>query len=78
MAVCKSCFAEIIWVLLPSGKRMPVDAEAHQAGGIVFDGCADAEGQQRAHHLKPDEEPTGGDRYRSHFATCEQAKDWRR
>lgn len=78
MSRCRSCDAAITWVLLPSGKRMPVDADAHQAGGVVFDGCADADGTQKAHHLKADEERTGGDRYRSHFQTCPQADQHRR
>ena len=78
MSICRSCFAEIVWVELPSGRRMPVDAEAHQAGGVVFDGCANADGNQRAHVLKADEERTGGDRYRSHFQTCPQAAQHRR
>jgi len=57
---------------------MPLDAEAHAAGGIVLDGCADTWGEQRAHFLRVDEERTGGDRYRSHFATCPQAVQHRR
>jgi len=77
MARCHSCDVEIRWVLLPSGKRMPVDAEPHQAGGVVFDGCADADGEQKAHCLKADE-PRTGDRYRSHFQTCPQAAQHRR
>ncbi len=78
MKRCRSCDAEIVWVLLPSGKKMPVDAEAHDAGPVVFDGCADASGEQKAHFLKPDESRTGGDRYRSHFQTCPHAAQHRR
>lgn len=74
MSQCGSCDAEIRWVVLPTGKRMPIDPEPHQAGGVVFDGCADMNGEQAAHFLLAGEPRTGGDRYRTHFPTCLNVK----
>jgi hypothetical protein len=31
MTQCKSCKEEIVWVDMPSGKKMPLDAQPHQA-----------------------------------------------
>jgi hypothetical protein len=76
MSTCRSCGAPVIWLRMrPSGKRMPVDAKAAPDGnvfadldagiGVVLTGSLDM--------LTPDE-PL----YRSHFATCPHAGDWRR
>ncbi len=78
MTVCKSCGAEIKWILTFSGKAMPVDPEPihFYAGegkevfvtdsGAVVHGTR-AEGQEHT--------MTG---YTSHFATCPYADQHRK
>lgn len=76
MSICKGCGREIRWIKTPSGKSMPVDAEAVSftpAGGPetfvtelgkVVRGRRDSEGYDLG--------------YISHFATCPAAKHFRR
>jgi hypothetical protein len=70
-ATCRSCGAPIEWaVMSDSGKRVPLDDALVEDGGLsvvaaLNDGTA---------AVAPD--PHG--KRRSHFATCPQAKSWRR
>lgn len=70
---CRSCGAAIRWVLLPGGKRMPVDA-APAVDGSVLLGANDTASvlavADRARCTAP--------LYKSHFATCPQAAQHRR
>ena len=36
MAECNSCGATIFWVIMPSGKRMPLDAKPDPNGKVVL------------------------------------------
>lgn len=59
---CRSCGAEIVWVLTKNNKRMPVDAssmleEERKLKGVII-------------HVPW--------RHISHFATCKDSKAWRK
>lgn len=70
---CRSCEAAIVWALTAEGRRMPVDAEPTPEGRLKLRRRED--GQLGVEVV----EPRGfGRRYRSHFATCPEANDWRR
>ncbi len=76
MAKCRSCGAEIRWIVTASGRRMPLDAEPHPEGNI------DADGEGTGYVVKG---PQAGDTlihgrplYRSHFATCPFAAQHRK
>jgi hypothetical protein len=59
---CKGCGAQVVWVKMPSGKRMPLDAKAQQMIQVSNDG-------QRGRVLTV---------HTSHFATCPKARGFRR
>lgn len=78
---CRSCGAEIVWVTMQSGKKMPCDAELIHAveerdaktsfvlpGGIVQRG-------REGRHPNGEADFVG---YRSHFETCPQADRFRK
>lgn len=68
MSACRSCGAEIIWVVAAaSGKRMPIDAEPVAGGNLVLNG-------DQVVYV----EPTDAARYISHFVTCPQSAEWRK
>jgi hypothetical protein len=60
---CKSCNAEISWILTASGRAMPVDAKPEKR--IVIDRGAQYSGRVL-------------DTYTSHFATCPHADQHRK
>lgn len=64
---CKTCGAEIVWVVVPSGKSMPLDARATTQWVI------DPEGAQGG---SPRAKPVQA--RASHFSTCPQADQHRR
>jgi hypothetical protein len=55
---------------------MPVDADPHPAGNITLLPLPD--GGATAHVLAKFESAGGKPRYRPHFETCPDAKNWRR
>ena len=78
---CRSCGAEIVWVAMQSGKKMPCDAELIHAveegdaktsfvlpGGIMKRG-------REGRHPHGEADFVG---YRSHFETCPQADRFRK
>ena len=71
MPTCRSCGTYVEWVETTGGKRMPVEQQA--GGNIVLQP-----------HLVPDEPPLavvvkpGHGTHVSHFASCPEAKQWRR
>jgi len=78
MATCSSCGAKIRFVVMPSGKRMPLDAEPVAVVGdehshthtATVSLCADKEGGQMLTKDQLQALPVGTPLYRSHFATC--------
>lgn len=81
---CRSCRAEIIWVVLaPKGRPHPVDAEPRSDGSIrIVDGPPAGLWPHRAlrAYVLPIEErgPLDEPLYVSHFATCPESARWRR
>lgn len=72
---CRSCEAPVIWTVTVKDKRMPVDAEPSPDGNVEL--TPTPVGPPLATvHAQP---PLGVDDLRlSHFATCPDAKDWKR
>lgn len=74
MSACRSCHAEVVWVVLTTGRRMPLDPAPVERGTVVLD--------------RPDnlgrvvpasaEVPEGTPRFAPHFATCPNASAHRR
>jgi hypothetical protein len=74
---CRSCQAEVVWVITERGRRMPLDAEPRYDGNVVIQ--VDAEGQEVGHYLRRgDVLKPGTPRYVSHFSTCPDAERHRR
>lgn len=74
---CRSCGAPIFWAKpVGGGSFMPIDADPVAEGGniAIVDGAAQV---FRGTLLEPPL-PEGAPRYVSHFATCPDAKEWRR
>ena len=72
---CRSCGAEIIWLTMASGRRMPINPEPSPAGNVVAD-LVVAVGAVLS--TTPGAAKPAGPLYLSHFATCPQGKTWRR
>lgn len=72
MSTCRSCGARITWLRTMAGKAVPVDEDPVPDGNIVVLGDSDT-----CQMLKKGEETTKP-RYISHFATCPQAREWRK
>lgn len=79
---CRSCSAEIIWAVTENGKRMPVDALPREDGNILLteypDGYIEAAYVQSSLFEEWDQDAPEPRRHVSHFATCEQSKEWRK
>ena len=87
---CKSCRAEIVWVLTEGGKRMPVDAEdgwpiAYDDGNLLPTGEVKSTDRGSAQVVRVT--PAGEvslfadlteQRWKSHFATCPDADQHRK
>lgn len=72
---CRSCGAPIRWTISAKGRRLPIDPEPSPDGNITLED----RGQYRepravAHTVKAPDVVY----YISHFATCPDAKKWRR
>ena len=77
MSRCKSCGAEIKWIRMKSGKRMPVDEKpityrADLKGDLVL---ITPDGRVARAVFDPEADKLG---YTSHFATCPNANHFRR
>lgn len=68
---CRSCRRGIYWAKTPSGKLMPVDLGVDPDGTIVLT----TQGRDVIATIDPD---APGPKHLSHFASCPQAKQWRR
>jgi hypothetical protein len=79
VGLCRSCHARVIWLTIrPGGRRMPIDVDPVPDGNIIADlaqavGVVVPAGALTFLDDTPDEA-----RYRSHFASCPQAAEWRR
>ena len=73
---CRSCGAEIIWVMMQSGKRMPCDAKAtmYRADPAGKESFVTEHGLTMRGTADPDGDTVG---YISHFTTCPQAESFR-
>lgn len=67
---CRSCQAEILWVVTQKGKRMPLDVEPSEEGTFVKDRI-DENGDKRVRFVPEGERATiGKPLYTTHFVTC--------
>lgn len=71
MATCKSCNAEIIFVMSgKTGKMSPLDAQPVEDGNLVILGGA-------FRSASPEDRRLHRPLYKSHFATCADASRYR-
>jgi hypothetical protein len=78
VSACRSCSAPIVWVGTERGKAMPLDAQPYDGddpSGLFVIRVVDGKALAIA---VPPEAFAGEPLYRSHFATCPQADQWRR
>jgi len=71
---CRSCGADVIWVVLPSGNRCPLNAQRHKRPEGFRGHCYDLQT-----NLLDEEKPipiADDFGFFSHFATCPDAQDW--
>lgn len=75
---CKACNAEMLWALTESGKNIPLDPEPVEHGNLCL-AALDPGGPMVVHYIQ-DGETIGPlvPRYRSHFATCSRADEFRK
>ena len=67
MSKCKSCGAEVIWIVTPKGKAMPLDAKGENLWLIDGGGAGEANTTARPVQVR-----------KSHFATCPDGDAWRK
>lgn len=73
---CRSCKADVAWAFTVAGKKSPFEPDP--AGlFIIENGTARHVGPPPA-QLELGAEPDKRPRFTSHFATCEQASEWRK
>lgn len=69
---CRSCGAEITWAItVATGRPMPVDVEERADGNLRLD--RNLMGELTAEYVAP-----GEGTHVSHFATCDDPKQWRK
>lgn len=66
---CGSCQAPIVWVITARGRPLPLDADPHPKGNVWLD---------KGHVTIGGNPPPGTTLWKSHFATCPEAGQWRR
>ena len=71
LAKCRSCGAPIRWAVTERGRNAPLDPEPHPEGNLRVEV---RRGLDRAIVVAPGTEPV---LYRSHFATCPNAREAR-
>lgn len=72
MASCRSCNADIEWATwADSGKAIPLDVGAAPNGNLALVAG-------KVHRFTAEDEKLERDRRVSHFATCPDAKGWRK
>lgn len=79
MSRCRSCNAPVMWTVLPTGRRMPVDPHPVEDGNVKVDtGRYHTSGGHPADVLDSREvAEDDGPLYESHFRTCPDADKWR-
>ena len=78
MATCRSCGAEIIWAKSrKTGKRIPIDREPVSDGNLKLT-TTGTDGPLWAEPIKDDHRISSERYFKTHFATCPEAKTWRR
>lgn len=70
MSHCRSCNAPIIWALTETGRQMPIDERPDPKGNLELYRSGTS---VRVRVTMP-----GQGRHRPHFATCPEARSWRR
>ena len=74
---CRSCGARLLWALTEKGRRIPLDRNPVPTGNIEIEETDEGPPMSRVVPvLSPGLFPTV--RYKSHFATCPNAKRHRR
>ena len=80
MSKCRSCGAEIVWIKMASGKKMPCDASPvtywAKMGGT--EKIVTPNGEVVSCELQGDHADATGIGYISHFSTCPNAAKHRR
>lgn len=80
MSKCRSCGAEVIWIKMDSGKKMPCDATQKtywaKMGGTQK--IVTPNGEVISCELEGDMKDATGIGYTSHFTTCPYADKHRR
>ena len=80
-ARCRSCRAPIIWAVLPSGRRIPLDSVPERGGNIRLESIGPGTDRAAVVLHAPDLPAAWASEellYRSHFATCPDAARHRR
>jgi hypothetical protein len=72
---CRSCGASILWALTERHKRIPIDEKPVPDGNIILLDQGNFRPMLALYNSDP---PPDVDRYKSHFATCKQAEQWRK
>lgn len=78
---CNACPAPMVWAVSEStGKSIPLDALAVPDGNLVYVRQLTDGGAPRpvVRHLKRDEDPGPVPRFKTHFATCPSAPQFRK
>lgn len=78
---CRSCGAPIRWAITEKGRRMPLDPDPHPDGNVMVEHAAGADHSGVvvfAGRLLHEERDLGTPLYRSHFASCPDARKHRR
>lgn len=78
MSSCRSCGAEILWITMEdSGKKMPIDVVPDDANGTVVI-LGGTKGRVCTRSELVHYAACGRRFYRSHFATCPNAREHRK
>lgn len=79
MATCRSCGEDITWCVTTNGKMMPVDALPADDGKfyLVEEGDTHPTAYYFNDMFTPLDADFDGERYDSHFATCDYADSHR-
>jgi hypothetical protein len=77
-STCRSCQAEILWVVTTNGRRMPLDVEPDPVNGRFVK--TRVEGEDKIVRFVKDKDLAENTKtlYSSHFQTCPNAREHRR